>query len=136
MRNDIVYKLVSTIIFIVWNSNEVEVWSSFSDDHLLLIHRKFITSNEKFYLVNVYAPCDLVAQRIHWTRLSALIGKYADKNIGLCGDFNAVRSIDERRGVGAVQRVVGCATFNNFIDPSLLVDLPLVLRGLGEMVNQ
>jgi hypothetical protein len=43
---------------IIWDSLEVEVWSSESRDHVLWCHGRFITSGEEFFLANVYAPCD------------------------------------------------------------------------------
>lgn len=49
-------------LLITWNSDEVVVWSSFFDDHLLLIYGKFIVTYEEFYLINIYAPYDMVAQ--------------------------------------------------------------------------
>jgi len=42
----------------IWDSAEVEVWSSACFDHVLSIHGRFILANEEFYLFNVYAPCD------------------------------------------------------------------------------
>jgi len=46
-------------------------------------------------------------------------------NVCLCGDFNAVRCMDERRSVGGVARQGWSATYNNFIENNFLVDLPL-----------
>lgn len=43
----------------VWDSTEVEVWSSVIQEHMLIIHGRFIRTNEEFHLFNVYAPCDL-----------------------------------------------------------------------------
>ncbi|WJX34557.1 hypothetical protein P8452_22661 [Trifolium repens] len=45
-------------ILTIWDSSEVEVWSSESRDHVLWCHSRFITSGEEFYVANVYAPCD------------------------------------------------------------------------------
>ena len=44
-------------LLIMWDTKEVEVWSSVSRTHFLLIHGRFVQSNEEFYLVNVYSPC-------------------------------------------------------------------------------
>jgi exonuclease III len=41
----------------MWDSKEVEVWSSVSRQHFLLIHGKFFLSDVEFYLFNVYALC-------------------------------------------------------------------------------
>lgn len=54
---------------------------------------------------------------------------YVGLNICVCGDFNVVRGLDERRSaVTSTSRLIGSDSFNNFIDRSLLVDLPLVGR--------
>jgi exonuclease III len=47
----------------MWDSSEVEVWSSTSREHVLWCHGRFIHSGEEFYLANVYAPCDLGAKQ-------------------------------------------------------------------------
>jgi hypothetical protein len=44
-------------LLIMWDSSVVEVWSSFSLDHVLIIHGRFIDSNDEFYLFTIYAPC-------------------------------------------------------------------------------
>ena len=46
----------------VWDTLEVEVWSSVSQDNVLIIHGKFIRTNEVFYIFNVYAPCEARAR--------------------------------------------------------------------------
>ena len=45
-------------ILIMWDTLEVEVWSSVSRDHMLQIQGHFVRRNEEFYLFNIYAPCD------------------------------------------------------------------------------
>ena len=45
-------------LLIMWDSSVVEVWSSFSIEHVLLIHGRFLDSNDEFHLFNIYAPCD------------------------------------------------------------------------------
>jgi len=43
----------------------------------------------------------------------------------VCGDFNAVRRSEERRGVSGVFNTAWSGIFNKFIDDSTLIDLPL-----------
>jgi len=44
-----------------------------------------------------------------------------------CGDFNAVKSVEERKGVrGSTSQKKEISDFNNFSDKNLLVDLPIV----------
>jgi hypothetical protein len=47
----------------VWDTSRVEVLSSMSFDHALIIKGKVINSSEEFILANVYAPCDLEAKK-------------------------------------------------------------------------
>jgi len=43
----------------------------------------------------------------------------------VCGDFNAVRCPEERRGTSGVFTTAWIDTFNNFIEDLTLLDLPL-----------
>jgi len=40
-------------LLIMWDSFVVEVWSTFSLEHALLIHSRFIDSNDEFHLFNI-----------------------------------------------------------------------------------
>jgi hypothetical protein len=62
----------------------------------LLIHARFLKSNVEFHLFNVYAPCDQRAKRTLWTSLSARLQSLGSCNVCLCGDFNSIRSPEER----------------------------------------
>lgn len=43
----------------LWDNFEVEVWSTTSFDHVLIITGIFYKSNEQFVVIHVYAPCDV-----------------------------------------------------------------------------
>lgn len=60
---------VSSGLLTVWNFSEVEVWSTCSFEHVMLIHGRFLTNNDEFYLLNVYAPCEYVAKQLLWETL-------------------------------------------------------------------
>ena len=109
----------------VWDTSEVDVWASSRGDHFLLIHGRFIKSNAEFYLFNVYALCDQRAKQTLWTSLSARLHTLGNCNVCLCGDFNYIRSLEERRLVRGTRVVDDCPPFNEFIDDCVLVDLPL-----------
>jgi len=49
-------------------------------------------------------------------------------NLCLCGDFNSVRSLEERRGKGSFTQQHDSEIFNKFIDDGSLVDLPICGR--------
>lgn len=42
---------VSWDLLAILDSSEVEVWSSLSDDHVLIIHGRFVSSNEVMYFL-------------------------------------------------------------------------------------
>lgn len=54
----------------LWDTSLVEVWSSVSMVHVLIIHGRFLQNNDDFYLLNVYAPCDNGAKHLLWNSLS------------------------------------------------------------------
>jgi hypothetical protein len=54
------------------------------------------------------------------------LANYVRSNVCVCGDFNAVRGVDERRSVGLLPRLLGAYSFNSFINDIYLVDLPFV----------
>jgi exonuclease III len=112
-------------IITLWNRSEVEVWTSFNMEHVLGIQGQFLKSGEKFTLLNVYAPCDSHRQQILWQNISSRMTLLLDENVCVCGDFNVVRSQEERRSVGSVANQLGSAAFNNMIDSNFFVDLPL-----------
>jgi len=42
----------------LWDSTEVEVWSSMTFEHVLVIIGCVVKSDEQFVLLNIYAPCE------------------------------------------------------------------------------
>jgi len=75
--------------------------------------------------VNIYAPCDMTAKQALWDRLSMFLQNYSDDNVCLCGDFNLVRSMKERKGRGTLFRQHDSDNFNKFIDDNFLLDLSI-----------
>ncbi|GAU46774.1 hypothetical protein TSUD_402850 [Trifolium subterraneum] len=109
----------------LWNTSEVEVWSSTSREHVLWCHGRFTKSGEEFFLANVYAPCDLGAKQVLWASLSDQIQLLGRRRMCVSGDFNAVRCIEERRSPRTVTRSTDILPFNQFIDEMFFIDLPL-----------
>jgi len=76
----------------MWDCNYVDVWSTTSFSHVLVIRRgRVIQSGQEFVIVNVYAPCDTSANQILWDQLLNFVVINSDANLCLCGDFNYVR---------------------------------------------
>jgi len=80
----------------VWDTSEVDVWASFRGDHFLWIYGRFINSNDELCLCNVYAPCDQRAKQFLWTSLATRVHSLGSARVCICGDFNSVRSAEER----------------------------------------
>ena len=112
----------------VWDASRVEVWSSMSFKHVLVIKGKVIASGAEFILFNVYAPCDLAAKKELWERMQPLVLSNNDLCLCVCGDFNSVRTDEERKGRGLGFRQVDADLFNKFINDCLLIDLPICGR--------
>ena len=83
----------------IWDTSGVEVLLTVRGEHFLMIHGRFIKSNEKFYIFNVYAPCDRSAKQALWTSLSSRLLTLGSRKVCLCGHFPSVRSVDERHSV-------------------------------------
>jgi len=75
----------------------VGVWSTFSLVNVLVIRNRVIKNGQEFIIANVYAPCGTAGKQLLWDRLLIFIQNNATTNICICGDFNSVRSLEERR---------------------------------------
>lgn len=81
-------------LLVVWDCEEVEILSSSSFEHMLVVNGRLVKSNETFVLFNVYAPCEVGRQRVLWESLSNKLNNFTGWNICVCGDFNVVRKDD------------------------------------------
>jgi len=112
----------------MWDCSVVEVWSTVSFEHVVLIHGRFIQSNEEFYLANVYAPCDNGAKQILWGRLTTQLQRLVGKKVRVCGDFIDVWYVEERWCLPTSYIYLEFTSFYWFIDDNVFVDLPLCGR--------
>ncbi|GLU19133.1 hypothetical protein SLE2022_353980 [Rubroshorea leprosula] len=112
-------------ILIIWNASVFKKISSFQGAGFLGIQGTWGEENTPCYLVNIYSPCDLVAKRSLWENLSNTISSHKG-NWCIAGDFNAIRSLQERKGGTSVRREI--REFNDFIEMNGLVDLPMIGR--------
>ncbi|GAU48313.1 hypothetical protein TSUD_405300 [Trifolium subterraneum] len=87
----------------LWDTSEVDVWASESYESVLWCHGRLIKSGEEFSVANVYAPCDPGAKQRLWDSLSGRIQALGRYRVCVCGDFNAVRSVEERRSVSRMR---------------------------------
>lgn len=112
----------------MWDKSLTDVRSSMSFAHVLVIIGKVILTGEDIVVINVYAPCDNVVRKDLWERLVPIIISKFDSCVCVCGDFNSIRSADERKGRGTIFNQVEADVFNKFIADSMLVDLPICGR--------
>ncbi|GAU48893.1 hypothetical protein TSUD_98840 [Trifolium subterraneum] len=94
-------------------------------EHVLWCHGRFTKSGEEFSVANVYAPCDDGAKQGLWDSLSARIQSLGRRTVCVCGDFNVVKQVDERRSSRGGSRSLDHIPFNRFIVENNLIDLPL-----------
>jgi hypothetical protein len=113
-------------LLIMWDSEDVEIDLSFSFDHVLAVSGRLLKSNEDFILFNVYAPCDVGSQHMLWGNLSSRLANFVGQNVCVCGNFNVVWGVEERRSVDYVPCLAGASYFNRFIANNVLVDHPLI----------
>jgi hypothetical protein len=112
----------------VWDSNVVEVWSTMSFPPILVIIGQVIETCQEFVIANVYAPYDTALKQVLWDQLKLFVVNNGDANICLCGNFNSVRSLEERRWRGSFIRQHDSDIFNKFIDDGSLINLPICGR--------
>jgi len=94
----------------------------------LLLDGRWVSEDQRLFIVNVYAPCDLAGKRILWEELRQL--KLSNPNGVWCflGDFNSIRSQEER--IGSSQRVTDNSDISEF--NAWISDMDLQeIRGFG-----
>jgi hypothetical protein len=60
-----------------------------------------------------------------WVSLSARLEALGRVKVCVCGDFNVVKHVEERRSLRVGLRPLDHIPFNRFIEDNHLVDLPL-----------
>lgn len=88
----------------------------------------FNKNDSEFALANVYAPCDSESRHLLWIRLGDLITSDSEAAWCVTGDFNAVRSTEERRSIVSGGRFEDYSHFKHFITKNYLIDIALCGR--------
>jgi exonuclease III len=70
----------------MWDTSEVEVWSSISRDYVLWCHGRFVRTDEEFLVANVYAPCDQGAKQGLWDALSSKLQVLGRMRVCVCAE--------------------------------------------------
>lgn len=84
--------------------------------------------NKVFFLVNIYSSCNIAIKKKMWEDL-----KMSKKGFGrevwcLMGDFNADKSLSERRGATSQKNRAEINAFSQFIEDMELGDIPVYGR--------
>ncbi|XP_058783451.1 uncharacterized protein LOC131658138 [Vicia villosa] len=106
----------------LWDRNKVEVVSSFKGDGYL--GTKVEWKNSFYYIVNIYSSCLLSKKKELWKKLLELQDAFKDGEWILGGDFNVIKNSSERRERTVAVNHVEMDLFSEFIDESLLEDIP------------
>nr|GEX57174.1 RNA-directed DNA polymerase, eukaryota [Tanacetum cinerariifolium] len=91
-------------------------------DNFIAIYGTWLPCNSKILFIVVYAPQQATYKRCLWDYISTIIGCWNGESI-VMGDFNEVRTSDERRGSSF--NPYGAKYFDRFIVNSGLIDVTL-----------
>ncbi|KAL2560106.1 hypothetical protein AAZV13_20G003100 [Glycine max] len=80
----------------MWNNSTFEVERKEKGRSFLMLEGRCCSNNQKLMIVNVYAPCDLVGKKALWDELRQLKASNPSGMWCFLGDFNSIRSSQER----------------------------------------
>ncbi|GJY50398.1 RNA-directed DNA polymerase, eukaryota [Tanacetum coccineum] len=109
-------------ILCIWEASVFKKEFVTISDNFVAIYGSWCSNNSKLLIVVVYAPQSSACKRLLWEYISSLITRWNGETI-VMGDFNVVRSTDERLGSRFNQS--SAKVFNQFIESSGLVDIKL-----------
>ncbi|GJW72579.1 RNA-directed DNA polymerase, eukaryota [Tanacetum coccineum] len=109
-------------ILCIWEKSIFKKEDVTISDYFVAIYGTWIPNKVKILFVAIYAPQDPKYRRILWDYISILISRWNGEVI-LMGDFNEVRSSNERRG--SCFNSCNARFFDNFISSSSLVDVKM-----------
>ena len=111
----------------MWHKNVFEYESHVMGTGYIAVYGQHLKTSYRCVVVNVYSSCSLRGKKTLWEDISKVRQSSHVLAWCICGDFNAVRSSNERKGItdrGEQKSEVN--GFNSFIDSNFLLDLPLV----------
>jgi exonuclease III len=118
-------------ILSIWRKSLLSHIFTFVGSGFVGVCLETLQTGTRFCVVNVYSKCSLMDKRNLWGGL--LMSKRGFGGCSWCivGDFNSVREMNERRGVGS--NLVGGMSqevieFGEFLEALELVDMPLIGR--------
>jgi exonuclease III len=112
----------SSGILCTWNPNIFLKEQHILSDNFVALFGTWIPTKTKLLMISIYAPQPRTEKRLLWNYIMSLVNRWQGDSI-VMGDFNEVRSADER--MGSVFNIQGATEFNDFISNSELVDIQL-----------
>ncbi|GJZ65153.1 RNA-directed DNA polymerase, eukaryota [Tanacetum coccineum] len=109
-------------ILCIWDPRMFHKHNSTVSDYFVAIQGEWIPNAKKCLIISVYAPQEVSEKKLLWNYLYHVISTWMGETI-IMGDFNEVRSKDER--YGSVFNAHSAAAFNSFISSGGLVEVPL-----------
>ncbi|GMI83778.1 hypothetical protein HRI_002047100 [Hibiscus trionum] len=109
-------------LILLWDPKIFQVQRCEIVERIVVLIGKILKINARVAVINVYAPNNQRERKDFWVLLSNLIASL-QLPIVLAGDFNAVKSSDERFGMA--EETGAMHDFSMFIRDNGLIDLPL-----------
>ncbi|GKD75563.1 RNA-directed DNA polymerase, eukaryota, partial [Tanacetum coccineum] len=113
----IVFSSTSCFLHHVFHKDFVSV-----SDNFIALYGTWIPTKSKVLMIVIYAPQSPALKRVLWDYISSLISRWNGETV-IMGDFNEVRSVDER--LGSTFNHSSARVFNNFISSSGLVEVKM-----------
>ncbi|GJW97082.1 RNA-directed DNA polymerase, eukaryota [Tanacetum coccineum] len=109
-------------ILCIWEATVFKKENVTISDNFIAIYGSWLPNNAKILFIAVYAPQQASSKAILWDYISVLLTRWNGETI-VMGDFNEVRSSEERRG--SCFNPYSARRFDRFILTSGLVDIKL-----------
>ena len=117
-------------IITIWRMSCFQITSSFNRSNYSVIEDEWkVGSGIRGTIVNVYCSGSLRERKLLWDEIFEIRKLHKDMAWCIVGDFNTIRRKEERKNMissSDYSREITC--FNNFIQNSKLVDIPMVGR--------
>lgn len=112
-------------ILSMWDPDIFSCLSSWEMPGAVIVNGFWGPDRKGCCIINVYAPNDSEGRADLWDRILCVIQQSSNDCVCILGDFNAIRSISERRGRSLNQNRKDMDLFDGFIRDAQLLDLPL-----------
>ncbi|GJS22041.1 RNA-directed DNA polymerase, eukaryota [Tanacetum coccineum] len=109
-------------ILCIWEASIFKKINTTVSDNFIAIYGTWLPTNSKILFIAIYAPQQTSCKRKLWDYISNIVGRWNGESI-IMGDFNEVRSSEERRG--SCFNPYSARYFDRFISNAGLVDVTL-----------